>query len=126
MEAAVDPASLMTHPDRLVAFIYLLDQGGVDVQAYVDKATEINLAEVPKIPSDEEDEGYEEAAQLHGWAYALTGSSAKARHAVSQISDGQTPGMNGIGPDQVSDLVVEVADRIARGDQTEDDQPQEQ
>jgi hypothetical protein len=106
------------HPDRLVAFVYLLELGGVDVQSYIDAATEINLAEVPKVPELVEGEDipddYEGGLRVHHWAYSLTGSSAKARSALSQLSDGEQPGWVSTGPDQVSDLVTEVADRIAR------------
>lgn len=106
------------HPDRLVAFLHVLEQDGIDVQSYVNAATEINLNEVPKVPELVAGEpvpaDHADGHRVHTWAFALTGSSAKARSAFAQLSDGETKGFINVGPDQIGDAVAKVSDEIAR------------
>jgi hypothetical protein len=123
-EPTAEPAILAPAkgPDRLVAFMWLLEQDGVDVQGYVNRATEINLAEVPTIPEVRENEEltaeHSDATRVHDWALAVSGSTAKVRQAVSQlgVSDGETNSHfdGSLQPDRIGELVAEVADRRAR------------
>jgi hypothetical protein len=121
------PLDAPLQPDALVALLYEVDQtllkrdDGTTLVDLINRATERNLTTGelvvpegfdPAEPPTDQAGGY--PYQLHSFAYAVTGATAKARRAVSQLSDGQTPGMLGVGKDQISELVARVADRMAR------------
>lgn len=82
------------HPDRLVAFLWIAQTRPADFagafQTLVDRATEVNLAEIPELPApsiDPPPADIDERIGVYSWARTLSGVTPRALNALSGLGD---------------------------------------